>query len=469
MGYRCCMAEPLYLREPVIQGQETESEPSKYCAYNKSRERFLCSDVEGGDFTPATRDSRLRNLAPVFGGGVWMVPFRGISPTSVRIPIDLIYLDQNFAVLEVVESFPLETASSQGEAAASVLALPADTIASAEVRAGDHLVVSPPAEMRRWLRELKAEREALEAEANSPEPAATAQRSPHGRVLPWVDRSRTAKAAEEDAAEAGQAVPPATPEPVPAAPSSEPEIRAAAPAQDAPKVATQAKSSAGPAALPAPANETALEVHAEPIQKAKTPARPPALRTGTPASRRSAARPAAQNGNALPKARSAPAGVKTASIKAATARVAAEVRELKPKAAMAWLHKFLHPETQALPPRAVRQSAQELAAFFFTGGNASAHAVRDISMTGLYLLTEERWYPGTVIRITLMDRTRPKEEQALMIYASVVRWGNDGVGLQFVFPDEKEFQAVTASLGGMQGGATRAEVEDMMAGARSSR
>jgi hypothetical protein len=75
-----------------------------------------------------------------------------------------------------------------------------------------------------------------------------------------------------------------------------------------------------------------------------------------------------------------------------------------------------------------------LVAHFFTGGNPQAHEIRDVSSTGLYVVTTERWYIGTVIRMTLSkpDIGQHPSERSITINARSVRWGNDGVGLEFV-------------------------------------
>jgi hypothetical protein len=51
------------------------------------------------------------------------------------------------------------------------------------------------------------------------------------------------------------------------------------------------------------------------------------------------------------------------------------------------------------------------------------------------VVTSERWYPGTVIRITLCkpEEGQPLVDRSVTIQARSVRWGNDGVGLEFVF------------------------------------
>ena len=84
--------------------------------------------------------------------------------------------------------------------------------------------------------------------------------------------------------------------------------------------------------------------------------------------------------------------------------------------------------------KAEREPMSDFAAHFWTGGPPTAHAIRDISSTGLYVVTPERWYPGTVVRMTLTksDGNRKGAERTICVRVEVVRWGNDGVGLRFV-------------------------------------
>ena len=73
------------------------------------------------------------------------------------------------------------------------------------------------------------------------------------------------------------------------------------------------------------------------------------------------------------------------------------------------------------------------------GSAPVAHGIRDISSTGLYVVTEERWYPGTLVLMTLQRSDVDDElaERAIAVQSRAVRWGPDGVGLQFVLPDEQ--------------------------------
>jgi hypothetical protein len=356
------MADQGYIRESVVRGEQSAPGAGNCCAYNQTRERFLCAQVVSGDFHASSLDVHLAALAPGSSTALWLVPFRGISPTSVRIPIDLLYLDRNCVVLDAVESFPISSVSASSAPAASVLALPANTIASADTRPGDQLILCAPEEMKWRLQQLLAAKAQSPAEAiagSGPEPAA---RGAVGRVL-LFDRSRQKPAVEIPPAEVAPVAPPELPEKL---------------------------------AAPAPAL-------AEPAQK-------------------------------------------------------------KPKPAKSWLQRFLSPDPPE-PRKAQRESLEGVAAYFFTGGESKAHGVRDISPTGFYVFTEERWYPGTIIRMTLTDRRQPTAERSITVNASVVRWGNDGVGLQFVLQDEKN--RGRGSSDAMIAGPTKAQIEQFIARLRS--
>jgi hypothetical protein len=99
-----------------------------------------------------------------------------------------------------------------------------------------------------------------------------------------------------------------------------------------------------------------------------------------------------------------------------------------------FLARWLFPSPSPADRRkAPRKLIDNLVAFYWTGGSPTVNPVRDISSSGLYVVTTERWYPGTVIRMTL-TKTKAVEETreiSICVCAEVVRWGNDGVGLRF--------------------------------------
>jgi hypothetical protein len=308
-------------------------EAKKQCAYNQTRGRFLGLDLDAGDFSVASLGDRMPALTPKSGGGLWIVPFRGISPASVRTPLDLVYLDRNCEVIDVVESFPLYRGSPLTEPAASVLALPTRTIDSTQTRTGDHLVLCAPEEMQWRLKEFPTPSPAARAAEST---APRKQDRIPGNILSLVQRENR-------------------PIPVP-------------PAEALPQ--------------PRPSNKYAL------IQ--------PEIKT--------------------------------------------------PKPAKSWLERWLNPDPPDLR-KTPRESLPGLAAYFFTGGAPEEHRIRDISATGLYVVTEERWYLGTVVRMTLTDSAKPIIERSITVHASSVRWGNDGVGLHFVLKNEKDKRRGQTPLG----------------------
>ena len=85
-----------------------------------------------------------------------------------------------------------------------------------------------------------------------------------------------------------------------------------------------------------------------------------------------------------------------------------------------------------------RQETPQLSAYFWNNSTPIRHSIKDVSPTGFYLLTEERWYPGTLVMMTLQTEAGPgqTEKQAVAVQSKAVRWGDDGVGLMFMLPDK---------------------------------
>jgi PilZ domain len=127
-----------------------------------------------------------------------------------------------------------------------------------------------------------------------------------------------------------------------------------------------------------------------------------------------------------------------------------------------WLEEFLKPDSERAERRAAeRRSVDQFAAYRWNGSKLKEEAVRDISSTGLYMLTEERWQPGTLVFLTL-QREGPLEmdpERRIEVQAKVVRCGEDGVGLAFVLhddPNSQQWESVRGSL------IEQAKPEDML-------
>jgi len=323
----------------------------KYCVYNQTRERFVATDVEAAHASPDGAEARLRALEQGAGTGLWILPYQEISPTSIRLPVDLVFLNNDCVVLAIVESFPLASVPDSSAKALSVLAFPADAMAKGQMRAGDQLIISKPEEMKQHLQTMK------EAKAEAP--------STLGPVLEQFALTP----AEEPTGLAIEEPVESVVDPEPAAP-----------------------------------------IEVEPIEPAPATAE---IAGGEVAGREELAP-------------SPP--IETNSWK-------------KRLGTRNWFTNLLLGDPVD-PRTATREVLPGLIAYFFTGGNPVAQEVRDISATGIYIITNERWYPGTVIRVTLTDRDHPTADRTLTVNAQAVRWGKDGVGLELVL--EKEAQQGTA-------------------------
>lgn len=105
-----------------------------------------------------------------------------------------------------------------------------------------------------------------------------------------------------------------------------------------------------------------------------------------------------------------------------------------------WLYPDLHLDTvkrrQRQHRRAPRIPVPGLVGYFFTGGAACPQEIRNISVMGFYMKTDQRWMPGTVIRITLqmIDSDGQNPSDSITVLARAVNWDRDGGGFEFVLP-----------------------------------
>ncbi len=324
-------------------------ESRKLCAYNQTRECFLGLEVEGADLSLAKLKDRISSLALKSGEGLWLTPFRGLPEWGIRVPLDLLYLDQDGRVIDVVESYPVFRANAATPQPASVLALPTHSIYSSQTQSGDQLVLCAAEEMQERLERFTG--------VGSAAGAAVASRP---AVAPIPIKRPTPISSKPPAEEAP--VRPATPV-----------------VQSAVLLREKPLWSGGPGLLE-------LESRTEPVD--------------------------------------APATRQTHLM----GLIQPDMENVKPP--RGWLERWWSPD----PRKAPREPAPGLAAYYWTGGPPQAHEIRDISSTGLYVVTEERWYPGTLILMTLQNTAFGAEvaERTICVHSRAVRWGKDGVGLQFV-------------------------------------
>jgi PilZ domain len=286
-------------------------EGQKYCVYNQTRECFLSLGVTVADSSSGHLYQLIERLSVNADSGLWMTPYRGLPPVSGISPVDLVYLDSEYRVIQEVESFPTSKAELLDHAA-SALVLPVHTIYSSQTQPGDQLVICVANEMEQRLERLSS---SFTSSPNTSSVVSSREKQPENGV-------------------------------------------------------------GSPITLP---------IHA---------AREETMFQGS------------ETVNSF------------------------EPRTGKPSSLKTWLQNWLSSDRR----RAQRQPLPGLVAYYWTGSAPRAYQIADISNSGFYLLTEERWFPGTMVLMTLQrtDSSGRNLDDSVAVQSRVVRWGSDGLGLAFV-------------------------------------
>lgn len=102
-----------------------------------------------------------------------------------------------------------------------------------------------------------------------------------------------------------------------------------------------------------------------------------------------------------------------------------------------WFQKAFLPPEEVQNPRAERREVPGLEAIHWTGSSPGLDIVRNISASGMYLVTRERWPEGEInpIRLVYPELTDDSPDHQVTIETRTVRWGEDGMGLSFVLPE----------------------------------
>ncbi|HEX7730995.1 MAG TPA: PilZ domain-containing protein [Terracidiphilus sp.] len=111
--------------------------------------------------------------------------------------------------------------------------------------------------------------------------------------------------------------------------------------------------------------------------------------------------------------------------------------------------------------RAERRPLPGLAAYHWDGAIPRLNKVRNISSTGVYLQTPDRWKPGEIVTLTLQREGPPQMafDRHVRIRTRAVRWGNDGVALQFDSLDQSDIRLWDSPL---KADVTHTEPEDIL-------
>ena len=104
-----------------------------------------------------------------------------------------------------------------------------------------------------------------------------------------------------------------------------------------------------------------------------------------------------------------------------------------------WFEKTF-PQDETKHPRAERREVPGLEAIHWTGSSPGLDIVRNISSTGMYLVTRERWPEGEVnpVRLVYPELADDSPESQVTIETRTERWGEDGMGLSFVLPENMD-------------------------------
>lgn len=130
------------------------------------------------------------------------------------------------------------------------------------------------------------------------------------------------------------------------------------------------------------------------------------------------------------------------------ARLTDEIRSLAPKVGPStrallnsaeerlsqWLQSWLALPPPGDPRGSPRLLKPPLVAYYWTGGTPKPQAVLDISSTGLFLVTHDRWHPGTGISMALQrtDQERGTPGYWIAVNVMVIRQADNGFGGIFI-------------------------------------
>jgi hypothetical protein len=387
-------------------------EAKRYTIQNKTREAPVGCGVTAINCArePLTA---LRVMVEGLGSGeepgLWLTQVTAIPMVPRISPFDLLYLDADHRVVERVELLPTSEIPRFKKPAASVLVLPLRTIASAQVDIGDQFAFD----------EVVAPEEAAEISPNKAE----LQESP------------------EPAAVTTQTVEP-------------PEIEAGTPLAEFESPFLNPFLNVGPEPLEqALLIEFAKPDRQEPAREQKEefvlaeflrtePIAVPAVvaeeQPSAPQDLPQLTLPGTKN-----RARRKPAPVESTApiqiVKPEAESAATPAKKPAVNRLFRWLYPALYDQNRR---SAERRPSQGVVAYDFVDDTPRMHEVGNISSHGLYLRTEERWEPGTLVSLTMQcgGPWESDSQHRVEFDCAVVREGADGVGMSFVLPAGMELK-----------------------------
>ena len=133
-------------------------ETRRFCVYNQTSESFLSLGVIAAETMMGHFKSFVGRQIQKYDEGLWLVPSSGFHSfrLGASVPVDLVYLDKNYRVVHIVESFQKFRIAPVKFNAASVLALSPHTIYSSQTQLGNQLVICVAEEMEFQLGSIPA-------------------------------------------------------------------------------------------------------------------------------------------------------------------------------------------------------------------------------------------------------------------------------------------------------------------------
>ena len=357
-------------------------ETREHCAYNTSRQCFLCLKLTVADI----QLHALRVMEVIVGemdfdasSGLWLTPLEGAPMIPRLLPFDLIYLDKDQKVICAVEMRPEVDFPPWSAAVVSALVLAPHTISSTQTRAEDLLSV-------------------YAVQGSAAQPARSS-------VSAAPQSSQTASAAV-----------------------SKSDSRSQIPVSFGLDF-TATKYQGWQMSTSTSAAPVAQAVH--PRQE------PPSTLSVSDVDASTLTRLIDREEQHLARAKFSDSSTSVLVAPAIAPPPVPQRDSLKSR----FLHWLTADDRQSERRIAPRRSLPGLIAFDGTPAESEPLEVADISSTGVYLRTEQRWPTGRVISLTLQKKDAPRShsDRQVAVEADTVRWGEDGIGLSFVLPPEVEF------------------------------
>ena len=93
--------------------------------------------------------------------------------------------------------------------------------------------------------------------------------------------------------------------------------------------------------------------------------------------------------------------------------------------------------------------------YYWEGAASAPRGVRNLSVTGAEIVTPDRWYPGTIINLTLQCGAQAAGDgaatcKALSMRSKVVAHSRDGVSLEFLYLNQQEREATRNFLAALR-------------------